>query len=259
MYEPDKPRVMEVTDPSRDLFSCMRGEHGVGWYVLAWAGGLALPTSSWSMRSSHPDSRRGRAQQRLATPTLIALWRRPAGPAGRAGAGVSGLLSWEASRDELVDSLKRAARGGSPCSPDVARRTCDGCERPEEEWPRSESRPASWRAQGPRRWCSHCDADANGGRLARSIGPAISISGYSQPAGVDDTVASRIHWELDVATRHSSGRSSGARTRLVRLVVAWSPVPQGEDHGSDRTVAMPDGPSFVHAQGSGGRSGRLSA
>ena len=30
------------------------------------------------------------------------------------------MLSWEASRDELVDSLKRAARGGSPCSPDVA-------------------------------------------------------------------------------------------------------------------------------------------
>lgn len=44
MYEPDKPRVMQVTDPNRDLFSCMRGEHGAGWYVLAWAGGLTLPT-----------------------------------------------------------------------------------------------------------------------------------------------------------------------------------------------------------------------
>ena len=27
MYERDKPRMMEVTDPNRDLFSCMRGEH----------------------------------------------------------------------------------------------------------------------------------------------------------------------------------------------------------------------------------------
>lgn len=44
MYEPDKPRMMEVTDPNRDLFSCMRGEHGVGCYVLAWIGGLTLPT-----------------------------------------------------------------------------------------------------------------------------------------------------------------------------------------------------------------------
>jgi hypothetical protein len=33
VYEPDKPRMMEVTDPNRDLFSCMRGEHGVGCYV----------------------------------------------------------------------------------------------------------------------------------------------------------------------------------------------------------------------------------
>jgi DNA-binding NarL/FixJ family response regulator len=39
---------------------------------------------------------------------------------GWAGAGVSGLLSWEASKEELVESLRRAARGGSPCSPDVA-------------------------------------------------------------------------------------------------------------------------------------------
>ena len=39
---------------------------------------------------------------------------------GWAGAGVSGLLSWEASQEELVQSLRRAARGGSPCSPDVA-------------------------------------------------------------------------------------------------------------------------------------------
>jgi hypothetical protein len=35
VYEPDKPSMMEVTDPNRDLLSCMRGEHGVGWYVLA--------------------------------------------------------------------------------------------------------------------------------------------------------------------------------------------------------------------------------
>jgi hypothetical protein len=44
VYEPDKPRAMGVTDPNRDLSSCMKGEHGAGWYVLAWAGGLALPT-----------------------------------------------------------------------------------------------------------------------------------------------------------------------------------------------------------------------
>jgi len=37
-----------------------------------------------------------------------------------AGAGVSGFLSWEASPEQLVESLGRAARGGNPCSPDVA-------------------------------------------------------------------------------------------------------------------------------------------
>jgi two-component system, NarL family, nitrate/nitrite response regulator NarL len=37
-----------------------------------------------------------------------------------AGAGVSGLLSWEASPEQLVESLERAARGESPCSEDVA-------------------------------------------------------------------------------------------------------------------------------------------
>jgi two-component system, NarL family, nitrate/nitrite response regulator NarL len=37
-----------------------------------------------------------------------------------AGAGVSGFLSWDASSDQVVDVLRRAARGESPCSPDVA-------------------------------------------------------------------------------------------------------------------------------------------
>jgi two-component system nitrate/nitrite response regulator NarL len=37
-----------------------------------------------------------------------------------AGAGVSGLLSWEAAPHQLVEILRRAARGETPCSPDVA-------------------------------------------------------------------------------------------------------------------------------------------
>jgi DNA-binding NarL/FixJ family response regulator len=37
-----------------------------------------------------------------------------------AAAGVSGLLSWQAAPDQLVDILRRAARGENPCSPDVA-------------------------------------------------------------------------------------------------------------------------------------------
>jgi two-component system nitrate/nitrite response regulator NarL len=36
-----------------------------------------------------------------------------------AGAGVSGFLSWEASPYQLVEILRRAARGENPCSPDV--------------------------------------------------------------------------------------------------------------------------------------------
>jgi two-component system, NarL family, nitrate/nitrite response regulator NarL len=36
-----------------------------------------------------------------------------------AGAGVSGLLSWQAAPDQVVDILQRAARGETPCSPDV--------------------------------------------------------------------------------------------------------------------------------------------
>jgi two-component system nitrate/nitrite response regulator NarL len=39
---------------------------------------------------------------------------------GWTGAGVSGFLSWEASSRQLVEVLRRAARGESPCSPDVA-------------------------------------------------------------------------------------------------------------------------------------------
>lgn len=39
---------------------------------------------------------------------------------GWASAGVSGFLSWDASSLELVEVLKRAAGGESPCSPDVA-------------------------------------------------------------------------------------------------------------------------------------------
>jgi two-component system nitrate/nitrite response regulator NarL len=38
---------------------------------------------------------------------------------GWTGAGVSGFLSWEASSHELVEILRRAARGESPCSADV--------------------------------------------------------------------------------------------------------------------------------------------
>jgi hypothetical protein len=37
-------RLMEVTDPDRDLFSCMRGEYGFLWYALSWMGALTLPT-----------------------------------------------------------------------------------------------------------------------------------------------------------------------------------------------------------------------
>jgi hypothetical protein len=44
VHDPDKPRLMQVTDPDRDLFSCMRGERGLVWYLLAWTGGLTLPT-----------------------------------------------------------------------------------------------------------------------------------------------------------------------------------------------------------------------
>jgi hypothetical protein len=44
VHDPDKPRLMEVTDPDRDLFSCMRGGRGLVWYLLAWTGGLTLPT-----------------------------------------------------------------------------------------------------------------------------------------------------------------------------------------------------------------------
>lgn len=44
MDDPDERRLTHVTDPDRDLLACMRGEHGPAWYMLAWAGGLALPT-----------------------------------------------------------------------------------------------------------------------------------------------------------------------------------------------------------------------
>jgi DNA-binding NarL/FixJ family response regulator len=37
-----------------------------------------------------------------------------------AGAGVSGLVSWNAAPQQLADILRRAARGETPCSPDIA-------------------------------------------------------------------------------------------------------------------------------------------
>ena len=39
-----KSRLMEVTKPDRGLVSRMKGEHWPGCYVLAWTGGLTLPT-----------------------------------------------------------------------------------------------------------------------------------------------------------------------------------------------------------------------
>jgi hypothetical protein len=44
VYDPDKPRLTEVTHAERDLPSCMRGDHGLVRYVLGWVGGLRLPT-----------------------------------------------------------------------------------------------------------------------------------------------------------------------------------------------------------------------
>ena len=44
MRADDKHRLMEVTNPDRGLVSCTKGEHGLGWYVLAWVGGLTPPT-----------------------------------------------------------------------------------------------------------------------------------------------------------------------------------------------------------------------
>lgn len=44
MYDSEKHRRSETTDPERDLLACMRGEYGPGWYLLGWVGGLTLPT-----------------------------------------------------------------------------------------------------------------------------------------------------------------------------------------------------------------------
>jgi hypothetical protein len=38
-----EPRIMEVSEPNRDLLSCMKGEWGFGWYVSAWIAALTLP------------------------------------------------------------------------------------------------------------------------------------------------------------------------------------------------------------------------
>lgn len=35
--------VSWVTEPERGVLSCMIGEFGLVWYVLAWIGGLTLP------------------------------------------------------------------------------------------------------------------------------------------------------------------------------------------------------------------------
>ena len=97
----------------------------------------AAPTAecpSRLRRDAHPDVVLVDATQR-ANPTLA---REISSAAGQArvvalvapsqevdlltwgGAGVSGLLSWQAAPDQLVDILRRAARGETPCSPDVA-------------------------------------------------------------------------------------------------------------------------------------------
>jgi two-component system nitrate/nitrite response regulator NarL len=118
---------------------------------------------------------------------------------GWAGAGVSGLLSWDASPDHLVEVLVRAARGETPCSPDVA----EALLRREREQP---GRDADFRA-------SLTDREA---QIAELVADGLSNKAIASQLSIEvATVKNHVHSVLE-KLRVSSRGEAAAKLRPAR-------------------------------------------
>jgi two-component system, NarL family, nitrate/nitrite response regulator NarL len=117
-----------------------------------------------------------------------------------AGAGISGLLSWEASRHQLVEGLTRAARGETPCSPDVA----EALLRRARERPRGE---VGFRA-------SLTEREA---QIAELVADGLSNKGIASELSIEvATVKNHVHSVLEKLRVHSRGEAA-AKLRPTRI------------------------------------------
>jgi DNA-binding NarL/FixJ family response regulator len=109
-----------------------------------------------------------------------------------ADAGVSGLLSWEASPHQLVEILQRAARGETPCSPDVA----------ETLLRRAREKPGS----GPG---FHGTLTGREAQIAELVADGLSNKAIASRLSIEvATVKNHVHSVLEKLRVHSRGEAA---------------------------------------------------
>jgi two-component system nitrate/nitrite response regulator NarL len=119
-------------------------------------------------------------------------------PLAWAGAGVSGLLSWDASPRELAETLRRAADGETPCSPDVA----------EALLRRARGEPGT--GHGSNRSLTDREAE-----IAELVADGLSNKAIAARLSIElATVKNHVHSVLDKLRVHSRGEAA-AKLRLT--------------------------------------------
>jgi two-component system nitrate/nitrite response regulator NarL len=117
-----------------------------------------------------------------------------------AGAGVSGLLSWEASSRQLVEILRRAAGGETPCSPDVA-----------------EALLRRAREQPGRHFGYQGSLTEREAEIAELVADGLSNKAIAVELSIEvATVKNHVHSVLEKLRVHSRGEAA-AKLRPVRL------------------------------------------
>jgi DNA-binding NarL/FixJ family response regulator len=121
-------------------------------------------------------------------------------PLAWAGAGVSGLLSWDASPGELAETLRRVADGETPCSPDVA----EALLRRAREEPGTDS--------GSKRSLTDREAE-----IAELVADGLSNKAIAARLSIElATVKNHVHNVLDKLRVHSRGEAA-AKLRLTGM------------------------------------------
>jgi two-component system, NarL family, nitrate/nitrite response regulator NarL len=117
-----------------------------------------------------------------------------------ARAGISGLLSWDASPHQLVDILSRAARGETPCSPDVA----------EALLRRAREQPG--RAVESKRSFTERE-----GQIAELVADGLSNKAIASQLSIElATVKNHVHSVLEKLRVHSRGEAA-AKLRQAKV------------------------------------------
>jgi DNA-binding NarL/FixJ family response regulator len=158
------------------------------------------PTSSSSTRpGARTSCSLGKSLQRpkeLESSRLSRPTRRTTSSHGRAGA--SGLLSWNAAPQQLADILRRAARGETPCSPDLA----------EAFLRRERDEPAS--AVG-----GDGDLTERESEIAELVARGLSNKAIASRLSIElATVKNHVHSVLEKLKVHSRGEAA-AKLRLT--------------------------------------------